>query len=275
MTSVTYRPFRAEPLGARPGFVDAVRSEWTKFRTVRSTWWTLVAVAAVTIGLGYAVSAAVTARWDRMSLVQRLTFNPTTRSLTGLFLAELIIGVLGVLVITSEYSTGMIRSTLAAFPHRRQVLVAKASVLVLPVFLVGAVSALAAFLGGQAIFSKKGIGVSLTAPGEWRAIVGAGIVLTLEALFALGLGTVVRHTAGAIAAYVGFLLVAPLILSALPDPWGRDLEEYFPLSAGQAFMRVGHTSRDLLPAGSGLAVLCGWAVLALALGAWFISRRDA
>lgn len=274
MATTVYQPLRNEPLGPRPGFVDAVRSEGTKFRTVRSSYWTLFAVAAVTIGLGYLVSSVVTARWDRLSFADKLTFDPTRVSLTGVTLAQLIIGVLGVLVITAEFSTGMIRSTLAAVPRRLEMYAAKATVLAPPVFLVGTLAALVAFLGGQAIFAGKGIGVSITAPNEWRAIVGAGLVLTLEALFALGVGTFVRHTAGAIAAYVGVLLVAPLILSALPDPYGRDITEYFPLPAGEAVMRV-HQVHDLLPWGSGLAVMVGWAAVALIIGAWRISTRDA
>ncbi len=229
---------------------------------------------AVTIGFGAIVSAAIVGRWDRMSLAQRLAVDPTARSLTGFMLSQLFIGVLGVLVITSEYSAGMIRSTLAAMPHRRQVLAAKAMSLTPPVFLVGTLSALLAFLSGQAILAGKGIGVSLGAPQEWRAVLGAGLVLTLEALIALGLGAMIRQTAGAIASYVGVLLVAQLLLSALPDPYGRDISEYFPFNAGRALMKI-HTTPDLLPPWSGLAVLCAWAVVSLGVAGWLITRRDA
>ena len=177
MTTTTFVP-RLGPLGRRPGFRDTWLSEWTKFRTVRSTWWTFFAVLAVTIGLGSAVCAAEVARWDHLSLRRQLSFDPTARSLTGLTLSQLIIGVLGILVVTSEYSTGMIRSTLAAVPRRRQVLGAKALSLIGPVFVLSTAAALIAFLAGQAILASKGIGVSLSGPSEWRAIVGAGAVLT-------------------------------------------------------------------------------------------------
>ena len=265
---------QSETLGPRPGFGDTLRAEWTKLWTVRSTWWTLLAVLAVTVGLGLLVSGATVARWDHLSLERRLTIDPTAQSLVGLMLSQLIIGVLGVLIITSEYATGMIRSTFAASPHRRQVLGAKAISVSGPVFVVAVVAALLAFLAGQAIFAGKGIGVSLGAPGEWRAIVGAGVVLMLESLIALGLGVIIRHTAGAVATYVGVLLVAPLILGALPDPWGRDITEYFPFTAGRALMKI-HMTPDLLPPAAGLAVLCGWAVAVLGVGAWLIGRRDA
>ena len=261
-------------LGPRPRFRDTLLCERTKLRTVRSTWWTLFAVFAVTLAFGAIVTAAIVGRWDRMSVAQRLAIDPTARSLTGFMLSQLFIGVLGVLAITSEYSGGMIRSTLAAMPHRRQLLAAKAISLAPPVFLVGAVSALLAFLSGQAILSNKGIGVSLGAPQEWRAVLGAGLVLALEALIALGLGAMIRQTAGAIASYVGVLLVAQLILSALPDPYGRDITEYFPFNAGRALMKV-HTSPDLLPPWSGLAVLVVWAVVSLGVAGWLITRRDA
>lgn len=272
--TATAAPPEAPALGPRPGFRDVLVAEWTKLRSVQSTWWTLFAVFAVVVGLGCLICAVTAARWDRMSLAQRLSIDPTMRSLNGLVLAQLLIGVLGALVITSEYATGMIRSTLAAVPRRRQVLFAKVLTLVVPVFVVGTLAAFVAFTAGQAILASKGIGVSLGAPNVWRAIVGAGIVLTLEAVLALGIGALVRHTAGAIASYVGILLVVPLLLSALPDPWGRDITEYFPFTAGQALRSV--VSRpDLLPPWSGFAVLCGWAVVAVGLAAWSITRRDA
>lgn len=274
MTTSTLTPFRLQAWGPRPSFRDTVRAEWLKLRTVRSSWWTLLVIAVVTIGLGYAVCAAEVARWNHLSLSEKLSFDPTAHSLSGLMLSQLIVGVFGVMVITSEYSTGMIRSTLAAMPRRRQVLSAKALTLVGPVFLVGTLAALVAFLGGQAILADKGIGVSLGAPSEWRAVVGAGAVLTLEALLALGIGVIIRHTAGAIASYVGVVLVAPLILSALPDPWGRDITQYFPFTAGQALMKV-HRTHELLPPGTALAVLCAWAVASLGVAAWSITRRDA
>jgi ABC-type transport system involved in multi-copper enzyme maturation permease subunit len=253
---------------------DVLRSEWTKLRTVRSTWWTLLVVFGGTVVLGLLICAAVTARWDGMTAAERASFDPTFRSLTGLFIAQLAIGVVGALAITSEYATGMIRSTLAAVPRRRAVLVGKAAALVPPALVVSTVGCLVAFLGGQAILAGKGAGVSLSAPGELRAVLGGGLYLTLLAVFALGLGGILRHTAGAISAFVGLVLVLPAVVSPLPSPWGRDIARYLPSLAGQAMFNV-RAGSGLLPPWAGLAVLCGWTAAALGGAAWLITRRDA
>jgi hypothetical protein len=252
---------------------DVFLFERTKLRTVPSTWWTLAAVLGATVALGAVIAGATMARWDHSSAAQHAGFNPTMRSLAGLLFGQLAVGVLGSLVATSEYATGTARSTFAAVPRRRAVLLAKAEAIALPVLIVGTVASLAAFLTGQAIFSSKGVGVSLGAPGELRAVIGGGLYLTVLALFALGLGATLRHTAGAISTFVGFVLVLPLLVSPLPDPWGRDIVKYLPSDAGQAIWSV-HTTSSMLSPWVGFGVLCAWAAAALFAAAWLVTRRD-
>jgi energy-coupling factor transporter ATP-binding protein EcfA2 len=263
-------------LARRPasGPADVLRCEWTKLRTVRSTWWSLLAVLAGMIAIGLLICASIAARWDQLPEATRASFDPTLRSLSGLFAAQLATGVLGVLAITSEYATGMIRATLTAVPRRRTVLAAKAAVLTVLAFVVSTVACAAAFLVGQAILAAKGIGVSITSPGELRAVIGAGLYLTVLALLGLGLGAVLRHTTGAISAFTGLVLILPLLVTPLPSPWGHDITKYLPANAGQAILNIHPTPGSLAP-WTGFAVLCAWVLAALATAAWLINRRDA
>ena len=254
-------------------FTDVLRSEWIKFRSVGSTRWTLLAAWAGTIAVGLIVCAAIAGHWNHMSATERTSFDPTFRSLTGLSLGQLAVGILGVLVIASEYATGMIRSTLAAVPGRRRVLAAKALALAVPTFIIATVASLVAFLGGQALLASTGAGASMWANGELRAVIGGGVYLTLMAVFGLALGAIFRRTAGGIAAFVGLILVLPVVVAPLPNPWGRDISQYLPSDAGQAFLQI-HTSAGSLPPWAGLAVLAAWVAAALGTAAWLITRRD-
>jgi hypothetical protein len=178
------------------------------------------------------------------------------------------------LVVTSEYSSGTIRSTFAAVPRRRTVLGAKSLVVVGTVLVVGTVACLGAFLAGQAILAPKGVGVSLFASGELRAVLGGGLYLAVLALLGVGLGAILRHTAGAISAFVGLVLVLPIIVRPLPQPWGHDISKFLPANAGQALLDVHGAGGGLAP-WTGFAVLCAWAAAAVGLAAWRIVRRDA
>jgi ABC-type transport system involved in multi-copper enzyme maturation permease subunit len=251
-----------------------LRCEWIKLRTVRSTWWSLLVVLAGTIAVGVLICATIVARWNHLPTADRAHLDPTGRSLTGLFVGQLATGVLGTLAITSEYATGMIRSTLVAAPRRRTVLAAKAAALSGPVLLASTTACAAAFLAGQAILAGKGAGVSITGPGELRAVIGGGLYLTVLALLGLGLGATLRHTAGAVSAFTGLVLVLPLLVTPLPNPWGRDVAEYLPADAGQAILNVHPTPGALAP-WTGFAVLCVWTATALGIAAWLITRRDA
>ncbi len=186
-----------------------LRSELTKLRTVRSTYWTLFTAVVAIVGLGAFLCAEYVGHYAHIRPEEKGNFDPTSFSLNGLLLAQLAVGVLGVLLITSEYSTGMIRATLAAVPQRRTVLAAKALVFIAVTVVLGVAACFAAFLIGQSILSSKHIEASLGDPGVLRAVIGGGLYLTVLGLLALGLGTLIRHSAGAIAALFGLVLVLP------------------------------------------------------------------
>jgi ABC-2 type transport system permease protein len=252
----------------------ALVAEATKLRTVRSTMWTLLATLVATIGLGTLISAARVSRWDHLSLRERLSFDPAASSLRGIFLAQLALGVLGVLIISSEYATGMIRTTLSAMPKRPAVLAAKALVFALVAFVVAVVGCVLAFAIGQSIFASKHVGVSIGDPGVLRAVVGGAVYLTAVGLLGLALGTLLRRTAGAIATLFGLLLIVPALVSALPSPWNTDISKYLPSDAGRALFTV-RSQSDLLSPLGGLAVLFVWVIAALVIGGLALQSRDA
>jgi len=237
-------------------FPAVLRSEATKLRTVRSTVWTLLATVVATVGVGTLLSLARVSRWDHLTLRERLSIDPTAVSLRGVFLAQLAIGVLGVLVISAEYSTGAIRTTLTAVPRRATVLFAKAAVFTSVAFVVAEIAAFIAFFAGQSVLASKHVDASLSDPGVLRAVVGAGVYLTLIGLLALGLGTLLRRTAGAIATLFGLVLVAPALVEALPSPWNTDVGKLLPINAGRALFTV-HQNSDLLSPAGGLLVTAG------------------
>ncbi len=263
----------AEP-EVRGSLLPAVlRSEWTKLRSVRSTMWALLASVGITVGLGTLFSFAYTARYDRLTLSERRTVDPTLLSLRGLFLSTLAMGVLGVLVITAEYATGMIRSTFAAVPQRRAVLAGKAIVFGTVAVVVSFASAFAAFAAGQAILNRKHLGVSLTDPTVLRAVLGAGFYLTVVGLMGLAIGTILRRTAGAIATLVGLVFIADVLVEALPSPWNTDIGKFLPGNAGLAVFSV-QPNADRLGAGSAFVVLLAWLAVVFVIATIALTRRD-
>jgi hypothetical protein len=254
-----------------------IASEWTKLRTVRSTTWSLVATVLLTIALGILATAIEANRWSQLGLVDRLTFDPVRLSLTGLLFGQLAIGILGVLVVSAEYGTGTIRSTLAAVPNRPLVLAAKTLVFGLVALVVGEVLCFAAFFIGQAILHGTTPTASLGQPGVLRAVAGGGLYLTALGLLALGLAAITRHTAGAISAFVGVLLILPLIVQALPTSVINAVAKFLPATIGVTMIGT----RPSLDGGHpfspwvGMAVLAGYAVVALVVGGWLMVRRDA
>ena len=265
------RPPAGRPLGP-----DLVRAEWTKLRTVRSTWWALLLTAAAMVGLGVLFAARYSV--GGVSPADRARLDPAAWSLSGFFLAQLAVGVLGVLAITSEYASGSVRATLAATPQRRAVLAAKAIVVGTVTVLVGTASSVAAFLAGQAILAGKDLQAHLGDPGVARSVVGAGLYLAVLGLLALGLGTLVRSTAGAVAVVTGLVFVLPGIVGALPSSWERAVTPYLPSDAGQA--PIGRTKFapqgvHLLPPWTGFAAGCAYAAAALVAAAVLLNRRDA
>lgn len=247
-----------------------LQSEWTKIRSVRSTYWSILGAVFALVGLGALFCGLYVARHGPGFA----EFDAWRRSIRGVFLAQIAIGVIGILTITGEFGTGMIRSTFAAVPARNLVLAAKGLVFGAVVLVVGMVSAFAAFGIGQAILSDVNAGVSLSDPGITRAVIGVGLYLTVIGLFALGIGTLIRHTAGAIATLFGILLVAPLLAAALPSPWDNDVSKFLPGNAGLALIGAGITPGRPLSPWTGFGVLCAWTAAVLALAAWSLRTRD-
>ena len=215
-----------------------MRSEWTKLRSVRSTTWTLIATIVITIGIGIIATATEATRWAHAFPASRLSFDPTNLSLTGLLFGQLAIGILGVLAITAEYGTGTIRASLAAVPDRRMLLAAKAAVFALVALVVGEVVSFGAFFIGQMLIGGGAPHATIGQPGVLRAVAGGGLYLAVLGLFALGLGSIIRHTAGAIAAFVGVLLILPLILPALPTSLNHAISKFEPITIGNAMTSV-------------------------------------
>jgi ABC-2 type transport system permease protein len=277
-TTATLEPssepvLETHPVERRSLFPAVVRSELTKLRSVRSTIWSLIATFGITVGFGALFSWAYVNRYDSLSLRERLTFDPTAHSLRGLFLAQLAIGVLGVLVISSEYATGLIRTTFTAVPQRRTVIAAKAVTFGAVALVVSMASAFVAFVVGQAILNGKNLGVTLSDPHVLRAVLGAGAYLTIVGLLGLAIGTILRRTAGAIATLFGLVLVFPLLAQALPSPWNHDISKYLPSQLGEAMFSV-RPDADLLSPGTALFVVAIWLVVTFGLAAFLINKRD-
>jgi ABC-type transport system involved in multi-copper enzyme maturation permease subunit len=228
--------------------------------------------AVLMVGLGLLVAYFTESRWNTMSPIDRATFDPIKRTLVGVDVAQLTAGVLGVLVITGEYTTGMIRATLGAVPRRLPVLWGKAAVFSVVTFVLSLVSTLVAFLAGQAILGSHG--VSLGSPGALRAVFGVALYLTIVGVLGLALGFLIRTTAGGIVAVVSVLLVLPAIISALPSSWQAKIVPYLPSQAGQAVFTTHHVSNMMHP-WAGFALFCGYAVIAMAAAALLLRRRDA
>ncbi|BEP14120.1 ABC transporter permease subunit [Acidothermaceae bacterium B102] len=265
---------RAQPsLGAV--FAAASRSEWTKLRTVRSTVWALLFAVVCIVGLGTLLTALEVSRWDHRSITEIKGFDPLLWAFGGLdSLAQLAIGVLGVLVMSSEYANGGIILTLGATPQRRLLLAAKVSTFAAVVAVVSLMTCPVTFFVCQWLLASKHAGLSIADPGALRAVFGAALHLVLIGVIAVGVGALVRRTAGAVALLFGILLVLPGLVSLLPSPWNNQVTEYLPSSAGVAMSAVVRFPNLLGPAG-GLLVLCGYVAATLAAAAVLLVRRDA
>ena len=273
MTAISIPTTRPTPTGLRV-FTANARAEWTKLRSVRSTVWTLLATVGLAIGFGALIGASHMATWDNLDPAERLRFDPTSFSLSGLFLAQLAVGVLGVLVITSEYATGQIRATFGAAPQRLTVLAAKATTFTGVVLATGLVASFGAFWIGQRIFAGKGLDASISDPGVLRAVFGGALYLVGVGLLGVGVGAILRRTAGAVAALVGFLFILPIVTGFLPTSFQESVGKYFPAQAGMAIFNVVSDPRALSP-WVGFAVLLAYGAVALAAGAATVTRRDA
>ena len=268
----TASPARRPDDGQRVTFPRAARAEWIKLVSLRSSWITFAAAVVAIIGLGALISYVTATHWSNMRPEEQASFEPVARSLAGVDLAQLAIGVLGVLVVTGEYATGMIRSSLMAVPRRLPVLGAKLLVFSACTFVLSLISAFLAFLLGQQLLGSHGTG--LGSPHAVRAVIGVALYLTVVGALAVGLGFVLRSTAGGIATLVGLLLVLPGIARLLPDTWQPHVLPYLPSNAGAGVFAV-RPETGMLGTWTGFAVFCAWAAAALVAGALLLKRRDA
>jgi ABC-2 type transport system permease protein len=280
MTAVapgTHAP-AASPASHRAGFASLLMAEWTKIRSVRSTLWTLVIFAVVSLGLTglltwLTIRALNNGQADRRS--SGIAADPVNFILgTGLGLGQLAICVLGALVITSEYSSGTIRASLLAMPRRIPMLIAKGVVFSALVFVVATAVSFGSFFIGAAIVHSD-FPVSLSQPGVTRAVIGSGLYLTVLGLFALAIGSLIRHTAGAITTVIGLVLVIFNLTGLLPSSWGAHIHAYMPTVAGLLITQDKQTAGQLLTPWQGFAVFCAWTALLLIAGAYLLKRRDA
>jgi uncharacterized protein YfiM (DUF2279 family) len=276
VTGATIAPAGPDQRAAfRPAtFGDALRSEWTKLRSVRSTFWALTVTVVLGIGLGAAISAAAAHGYARSSVSSKLSWDPTGYSQAGVAIASLAIAVLGVLCISSEYSSGMIRTSLIAVPKRGRVLAAKSLVLGAVSFFVGEVTSFAAFFAGQALISGHAPTAALGDPGVARAVAGAGLYLTALAVLSVAAGALLRHPAAAIAGIVAVLLVLPGIAQALPDSWRNPVLEFWPTQAGSQLTSVHPAAHNLQP-WPGFGVMCLFTAIVYAIAWTLLNRRDA
>jgi hypothetical protein len=252
-------------------FADVVRSELCKLLSVRSTYWTLGLAIVFNVGLAALLAIFLP---DQLSAQDKATLDTTRVSLGGIHLSQVAFGVIGVLVITSEYGTGAIRASLSAVPQRRLLLVAKGAVFATIALAVALASCFAAYFAFQATMSDAGLRSDLTDPGVVRALAGGALFLTLLGLMGLGIGTIVRSSAGAIAGLMSLLFVPPVLLELLPQSWQTTIGPYMPMQAGaQIFSLQGETGA--LSPWAGLGVFGLYVTLALALAFVLINRRDA
>jgi ABC-2 type transport system permease protein len=267
------------PAGHHFGFGRLMLAEWTKIRSVRSTIWSLAIFVILSLGL----TALLT--WLTVHSIQNghvgrrasgLETDPVAFILgTGLSFGQLAICVLGVLTMTSEYSTGVIRASLLAVPRRLPMLAAKAVVFAALVFVIAEITMFCSFFIGKAL-THPVLTVSLSQPGVTRAVIGAGLYLTVLGLFALSIGLLIRHTAGAIAIVIALVLVIGPLLTLLDSYWwGAHIHAWFPTVAGGYITADHQQSSQLLSPWQGFAVFCGWTALLTIIGGYLLKRRDA
>jgi ABC-2 type transport system permease protein len=274
---LTSRPESARPADPVLKVTQArvLVSEFTKFRTVRSTVWTLLVAVVLMIGISALFSAVTASQYHTFDAADRATFNPVSISLSGMMFAVVAFGVLGVLMISGEYSTGMIRSSLTAVPRRLPVLWGKLAVFAGVIFSISLVASFICFFLGQALLSGHHLGVSIAAPGALRSIFGAALYGTVAGMIGVALGALFRNTAAGIATFAGVFFVIPPLTGLLPASISDHLSQYLPSYAGDALWGGARSVTNALSPWTGFAVLCGYAVVLIAAAALRLRRVDA
>lgn len=247
-----------------------VHSEWTKLRSLPSTIWGLLAGVLLVVGVGLAYATLRVARPP----ADPSTFDSTAVSLAGVQLAQFAFGVLGVLFIAGEYACGSIRVSLAAVPGRRQLLWGKAVAFGVTTVLLSVPTVLVAFVAGQSILAAQRLDTGLGDPGVLRAVLGSALFLTAVGLLGLGLGALLRNTAGGISALFGLLFAPQLVVGLLPESVSDAAYRYLPTPAGVAVSYV-HRDPLALDPWTGFGLFCLYTAIVLGLGGWLLGRRDA
>jgi ABC-type transport system involved in multi-copper enzyme maturation permease subunit len=270
MSAVPVTAFRGRVTQAR-----VARSEWTKLWSLRSTRWSLLTAFVAMAGLGILIAAVQMNRWNALGAEERAVYDSIDTGVAGYHLAQLAIGVLGVLVISGEYSTGMIRSSLMAVPRRLPVLAAKLGVFAAVTFVLMLVATLISFFGTQAIVAGHGLDQTLGDPHALRAVVGSALFLTVLGALGVGLGALIRNTAGGVATFAGLLFVLPAVPALLPGSISDAVRPYLPLNAGTSIATSTFEAGPHLSPWGGFAVFCAYTAAVLVAAAVRLVRRDA
>jgi ABC-2 type transport system permease protein len=277
MTAVTEKPFEAAA-PAHDTWPGLLRAEWTKIRSVRSTVWSLIAFVVVAIGFSVLVAIVIANVWDKPGNHPNqvtLANDPTSVLFgAGFGFGQLALCVLGVIVIASEYTTGAIRSSLLAVPRRLPMLAAKVIVFAVLELVVSAVTVFVVFFATTAILHSH-IDITLGQPGVLRATLGGIAYLIVLGIFAMAIGGLIRHTAGAIATVIGLVLVVPPLIGLIPGTIANHVHGYMPTVAGQLIGQTHQQAADVLSPWQGFGVFCLWTVILLAAAAVLLARRDA
>jgi ABC-type transport system involved in multi-copper enzyme maturation permease subunit len=269
--------FAALPAYHRPQRVTqarVIKAEWTKLRTQPAALWSLLSAVILVIGFGVLYSLLREAR-PPQGAAATATFDPVSVSQSGIQLAQIAVGVLGVLLITSEYATGMIRTTLAAVPKRLPVLWGKAIMLTAAIGVIGLPASFITFTAGQSILGKQHISTTLGAPGVTQAVIGSALYLALAGLLGLALGTLLRSTAAGISALFGVMFALPIVAGFLPGTLSDQVGKFLPSSAGQAITAVHPDPATSLSPWTGFGVFAAYAAVLLAISAVRMRRGDA
>ncbi|WP_329390599.1 ABC transporter permease [Streptomyces sp. NBC_01351] len=256
-------------------FSAVLQSEWTKIRTVASTTWSLISALVVTVGISAALCAVINNSFDGMSPQEQVTFDPTLASFAGMTLGQLAMIVFGVLVVGTEYSSGMIRTSLAAVPRRAEFLLGKLVVATGLALVVGLVTSFLSFFLGQAILGDRSIGID--EPNVLRAVIGAGLYMAMIALFSMGVATILRSSILSLGILMPFFFLVSNILGAVEAT--RKVAQYFPDQAGGKIMQVvpGAMGSDPTPysAWGGFGIMVLWTLAAVLGGYLVLRKRDA
>ncbi|MET8243902.1 ABC transporter permease [Streptomyces sp. NPDC005202] len=280
ITKTTEIPATPPARTARPAYrvtgPRVLRAEWAKLWSLRSTWITLGLGLLFLVAFGLIAAAQYKSRISSGQPMRGDFANSTAVSLSlfGTNFAQLALGVVGVLCTAGEYSTGMIRSTLAAVPRRLPVLWSKSAVFGLVALMLGTVGAFVAFLFARGIVSGTGAAMGFSHAGVVRSLLGAGLYLGLVGVIGTALGALLRSVAGGISVLVGALLLVPGLISLLPSSWQDSVGPYLPSNAGESMFALTHDATALSP-GAGLLVFLGWTAFALAGAAYRLVRSDA